>query len=251
MEMLMNNGNVRTITEGQKFELAAMMVKATPKLSDMSFETAEQWIGGQHGFIEALRGVLIPSPPAENEIQPPNFTLAYHSLGLDQQYADFLTSNPLPFVDGHWNIPALKGVTCDKVVETFRELGVNVQTCCGDLDANTPVNDRDPDNGSYWISCKATVEADEELKNLSANVLKERNIQGLTLLERLLLGLAYYLTANNHLDIKNTTYCIGSRYLDGDVPSVGWGSGAREIQVGWCNPDGRFGNLRARAAVSL
>src|SRR3989344_4718614 len=188
MEMLMNNGNVRTISEGQKFELAAMMVKATPKLSDMSFETAEQWIGGQHGFIEALRGVLIPSPPAENEIQPPNFTLAYHSLGLDQQYADFLTSNPLPFVDGHWNIPVLKGVTPNKVVKALRKLGVKVSLYTENLDESVPTNDRDPKNGSYWVRCRATIEADEELKNLSANALAERNIQGLTLLERLLLG---------------------------------------------------------------
>src|SRR3989344_1911632 len=61
-----------------------------------------------------------------------NWRKTYHSLGLDQQYAGFLASNPLPFVDGYWNIPALKGVTCNKVVETFRELGVKVQTYYGD-----------------------------------------------------------------------------------------------------------------------
>ena len=180
-----------------------------------------------------------------------NWRKTYHSLGLDQQYAGFLASNPLPFVDGYWNIPALKGVTCNKVVETFRELGVNVQTCCGDLDANTPVNDRDPDNGSYWISCKATVEADEELKNLSANDLKEQAVSGITLPERLLLELAYFVTTGAHLDVENWTLCSGSRYLDGDVPRMCWGSDAREFRVDWFYPGYGYDGLRARAAVSL
>src|SRR3989344_3835818 len=101
-------------------------------------------------------------------LQLPNFTRAYHSLGLDQQYADFLTSNPLPFVDGYWNIPVLKGVTPNKVVKALRKLGVKVSPYTENRDESVPTNDRNPKNGSYWVRCKATIEADEELKNLSA-----------------------------------------------------------------------------------
>ena len=56
----MAHENVHKITEGQKFELGAMCVKAILKLSDMPFETGKRWIGNQNAFVEALRSALIP-----------------------------------------------------------------------------------------------------------------------------------------------------------------------------------------------
>ena len=113
------------------------------------------------------------------------------------------------------------------------------------------VNDRNPKDGSYWVRCKASVEADEKNKNLSADNLAQKGIRGLTVLERLLLELAYYLASDAHLDVTTVTLCSGSRRSDGNVPYVYWYSNNRKVYVGWCAPDYRFDSLRARAAVSV
>lgn len=120
----------------------------------------------------------------------------------------------------------------------------------GDLDAAVVQNDRDPKNGSYAIWVRDRVEADEELKNLSANQLKERNVQSITLLERLVYELKYYLKTKKHLDIQNWTLCSGSRNVDGYVPYCRWHSDYVKLSVCWCDPDDRRGSLRSRAAVS-
>lgn len=70
-----------------------------------------------------------------------------------------------------------------------------------DLDEAVPTNDRMPVNGSYAIWIRDRVEADEELKNLSANDLKRKNIPGTTLLERLLFELKYFRETGKHLDV--------------------------------------------------
>ena len=109
-------------------------------------------------------------------------------------------------------------------------------------------NDRDPKNGSYAIWVRDRVEADEELRNLSADDLTNKKIPGITLLERLVYESKYFKETGNHLDINNWTLCTGSRYCDGGVPSVGWAYG--EMFDHWFHPDSRFGDLRTREAVS-
>ena len=93
------------------------------------------------------------------------------------------------------------------------------------------------------------VEADEDMKNLSANDLKEKGIVGITLRERLIMELQYYHETGNHLDIENWTLCSDSRYADGDVPYAYWYVG--NVSIRWCSPRSRLDNLRARRAVSL
>jgi hypothetical protein len=132
----------------------------------------------------------------------------------------------------------------------WEKLGVQFYLYTSDLDASVTVNDREPANGSYLIRFAKNVEADEELKNQSANMLAEAGTKGITLLERLLLGMAYFVATGEHLDVKNITLCSGSRDSDGDVPSVRWDVDGRRVYVRWHHPGRGFGNLRARAAVS-
>lgn len=110
--------------------------------------------------------------------------------------------------------------------------------------------DRTAKNGAYAIWVRDRVEADEELKNLSANQLKERGIPGITLEERLIYELKYFRETGKHLDIDNVTLCSGSRYDDGDVPSVSFSRDDRKVYVHWAPPDGRDGRLRSRKTVS-
>jgi hypothetical protein len=116
------------------------------------------------------------------------------------------------------------------------------------LDQAVPTNDRDTKNGHYAIWVRDRVEADEELKNKSANDLKEASTPGNTLLERLLLELKYFKETGKHLDIENWTLCSGSRDSDGCVPGVGWYGD--EMRVGWYYPGFRRGILRSREVVS-
>ncbi|TSC67880.1 MAG: Uncharacterized protein G01um101472_293 [Parcubacteria group bacterium Gr01-1014_72] len=116
------------------------------------------------------------------------------------------------------------------------------------LDKAVPTNDRTAESGSYAIWIRDRVEADEELKNLSADMLTEQSVKGITLLERLLYEIKYHAETGKHLDLKNWTLCSGSRVSDGYVPSVYWNDG--KLWVLWHYVSSRFGNLRSRA-VSL
>jgi hypothetical protein len=174
---------------------------------------------------------------------------AYKLLGMEAEFNEF-TKVGLPESEGLWTVPVLQGVTCNKVVEVLRKLGVQVYLYAEDLDKEVTVNDRDPSNGSYTVSFRCNVEADEEFKNLSANQLKEQNHKGITLLERLLLELAYFMATGKHLDVQNVTLCSGSRYRNGRVPSVRFFSGSRGVDVRWYDPGYHDGHLRSRSVVS-
>lgn len=115
-----------------------------------------------------------------------------------------------------------------------------------DLDKEVIQNDRDPKNGSYPIWARNRVEADDELRNLSANELTRESGTYMTLLERLLYERKYFAETGGHLDVKNVTLCAGSRYLYGYVPDVHWDG---ELEVGYYHPEDAYDYLRARAVV--
>jgi len=96
---------------------------------------------------------------------------------------------------------------------------------------------------------KKTVEADENLKNKSADDLGKKGIEGITLRERIIMELQYFNETGEHLDIINITLCSGSRRSDGDVPDADW-SGSK-FEVGWFDAGDRGGGLRSREAVTL
>jgi hypothetical protein len=177
----------------------------------------------------------------------------YEKLGLLPEIEKFFEANVVGETcedEQTWAMPVLAGATPNKVVAALRKLGVNVYTYVDDLDKSVTKNDRDPNKtGSYRVRFKKTVEADPELANKSAEDLKKEKVNGITLLERLLLELGYFLVTGEHLDIENVTLCSGSRNSDGGVPGVGWSVGTRGLCIDWYSPRRRSGSLRARAAV--
>lgn len=100
---------------------------------------------------------------------------------------------------------------------------------------------------AYSIKFKNVVEADGDMKNLSANDLKAKGIKSITLLERLVFELTYFKKTGKHLDLENWTLCAGSRGSGGGVPYVCWSGGL--LRVSWA--DVEFANpcMRARVAV--
>lgn len=109
------------------------------------------------------------------------------------------------------------------------------------------ISDRDTKNGPYAIRFRDRVEADKELKKLSAGDLKERKISGITLEERLIYELKHFKETGEHLDIDNSTLCAGSRSSRGFVPQVRWSVDV--LSVRWVRPDSHFSVLRSRQAV--
>lgn len=178
-----------------------------------------------------------------------NWARAYEALGMKAEYEAVKLT--VPETAGLWTVPFVKGVTCNNVVAVLKSLGVKFYLYANDLDREVTKNDRDSAKGSYVVSFRATIEADEENKNLSANDCAERAIQGITLLERLLLELTYFLATKQHLDVENVTLCAGSRDRFGIVPGVSWYSGDRKVCVFWYGLGNSGGTLRARSVVSL
>lgn len=148
--------------------------------------------------------------------------------------------------DEFWEIKIEKGMTIEGVLAECKKLFPIWRWTDDNLDQI--VNSERTSSKAYTLKVKANIEADENLKNLSANMLKEKGIVGITLLERLVLELQYFKETGKHLDIDNWTLCSGSRYSDGCVPSVCWSGG--RLDVRWCDVVDASDGLRAREVVS-
>ncbi|MEA1929524.1 MAG: hypothetical protein U9M92_01385 [Patescibacteria group bacterium] len=140
------------------------------------------------------------------------------------------------------------GLTLNRLVEILRQK-FTVWLWAEDLDSAVVNNDRS-NTQAYAIWVRDRIEADEELKNLSAVMLAKQGVRGQTLMERLLHEWVYFSRTRQHLDVKNVTLCSASRDSDGGVPRVYWGTGDRRLQVNWCGAGGRDDDLRPRAVVS-
>ena len=120
---------------------------------------------------------------------------------------------------------------------------------------NKPLDDvldlsfgRDARQHPYIIRLRANIEADKDLKNLSANDIAAQKINTTTLKERLLLSRFLYWKEKSILDREVITLCSGSRCSDGHVPSVHWHDD--RLKVYWYRPDLRYDCLRSRRVVS-
>jgi len=139
-----------------------------------------------------------------------------------------------------------EGLTINQAI-TICQRKFSVWTYANDLDKNVNKNDRTAGK-AYAIWVRDRAEADEELKNLSADDLEEKGINGITLLERLVYELKHFDESGEHLDIDNITLCSGSRASDGSVPNVSWDDG--KLDVWWYYvSDDADAYLRGRAAV--
>jgi len=229
------------------YQVAKLVARIAENLPEMSSDVMQGWIENPKALQKLLLGLC---PPSADALHGLYWDKVYEALGMSAEYEEFAQANSAQDDPNLWIVPVVKGVTCNKVVAGLKKLGVKFYLYTDDLDKAVPTNDRDPSNGSYVIGFARNVEADKENKNLSANTLKSRH-KGITLLERLILELGYFLATRKHLDNENITLCAGSRGRDGYVPSVSWYSDDREVYVFWYDPDISRAYLRSRSAVSL
>jgi hypothetical protein len=240
-----NDTASRIITSGQMKDLGSALMQGVPK--DLAFKYAEYWIGHKKDLALEIKTVL---ESAERRLNlefklfidqwkifyDKYFQLDFSNLEIPEKQSGF---DRLIIIAQGLTLNQIHGVcskqfACDKYTD--------------DLDKAIVKNDRTSEQ-AYAIWVRDRQRADEELKNLSANDLAEKNIPTITLLERLIYELKYWDETGQHLDINDITLCAGSRRFDGGVPSVDWYNG--NFRVIWCNSYGADSNIRARAVVPL
>ncbi len=171
-------------------------------------------------------------------------------FGLQKNFSGLKVPSKQPGFDRL--LVVAKGMTPSRIYSRMKEL-MPAWKYWDNLDSITSDRKADQD---YAIWVRDRVEADEELKNKSANQLKQEGIQGITLEEYLLFVLKYFKEtlqggqAGKHLDIDSWTLCAGSRGSGGRVPRVHWDLLYREVHVSWYSPQDATPFLRARVAVS-
>lgn len=230
----MKNKNAQEMSKEQMRELGIRMLSAIPM--DMSADTAQGWIENPGLLARVMRKALTPDSEFLDEYR--------------RFYKEIFNRNAnLPKAEGregYWMIAIDKGLTLNEAYAAG-ERNFKCWKYADNLDKSVTQNDRTSAQ-SYVVFVKATVEADVEFKNMSADQLKDKGINGITLLERIVLELFYFWKTSWHLDIYNMTLCSGSRNADGFVPYVnGYGDG---VYVHYYSPDNAGDGLRSRSVVS-
>jgi hypothetical protein len=185
---------------------------------------------------------MIATPYADLLLEWEQFYLKHFSPTFD------FASLPVPVRPGDgWRLLIIADIPLEQVYEKCKEL---FQCWCwtdGSFNEIVTWNERDAKNGPYAVWVKDNVEADEELKHLSASDIKVKGMATETLAERLIHELKFFTETGEHLDLKNVTLCAGSRDSFGVVPGVCWRYGA--MTVLWAMPVYCSDSLRSRQAV--
>ena len=233
---------VRKATPDQMKDIYGLAIQAIP--TDLSFETAQSVIGNKSAFIVKVQGLFPDTKTLHDPIKQWE-ALYREEFGESPDFSGVRI--PEKREDFTRLIIVAQGLTLNRAYDACAKK-FPCWRYTDDLDTDVPTNDRTPTE-SYAIWVRDRQEADEELKNLSADDLTEKNIKDITLLERILLELKYFRETGKHLDIQNVTLCSGSRYRDGVVPYAHWfGDG---FKVGWRYRDYLDPYSRSRSVVLL
>ncbi len=232
---------VRKATPDQMKDIYGLAIQAIP--TDLSFETAQSVIGNKSAFIVKVQG-LFPDPKTLHDPIKQWEALYREEFGESPDFSGLTIPEKK---EGFTRLLIVaQGLTLNRAYDACaKKFPCRLYT--DDLYKDVHTNDRTPTE-SYAVLIRDREEADEELKNLSADDLTEKHITGITLLERILLELKYFLETGKHLDKENVTLCSGSRSRGGHVPRADWHGG--EFVVHWRGRGSRRPWLRSRA-VSL
>ncbi|EKE16211.1 MAG: hypothetical protein ACD_11C00026G0001 [uncultured bacterium] len=161
---------------------------------------------------------------------------------------DFSNLN-IPIKPGDdWRLLVIANLSLEQLYAKCKELFSCWRWTDDDLDKKVIWNERDAKKGAYAIWVRDVQEADENLKNLSANGIKEKGMTTETLAERLVHEITFFQETGKHLDVQNITLCAGSCYSDGGIPCVDWFDG--RLGVSWCDAGPSVVHLRSREVVS-
>jgi len=210
----------------------------------MIFEVAESWVGNKGKLTAQVRKIFSATNPYAELLA--DWQVFYRDVfGIEADFSNLTIPTKQAGFDRL--LVLAQGMTPQRLYDKCKELFPSWKYTDDDLD-KIVISDRTAKDGAYAIWIRDRVEADEELKNLSANQLKQQNISGITLEEREIYELKFFKETGKHLDIQNWTLCSGSRCSGGCVPGAGWHGG--RFKVDWSYPGNADDYLRSRQAVS-
>lgn len=151
---------------------------------------------------------------------------------------------------GSWRLLFIaKGLTMNRGFEQCEKL-FNSWRYNDDLDKAIPTNARNAsENYAVWV--RDGVEPDTEHLGKSTRQADNDMKIGITILERIIFEIKYFLETGKHLDIKGVTFCSGSRFSDGYVPGCSWYPADGEFKVDWYHLDYSNSDYGVRSAVSV
>lgn len=154
---------------------------------------------------------------------------------------------PKPSV-GTWRLLIIaQGMTSNKVYAQCEKL-FGCWRYEKNLDTAVSINLRTAQN-HYAVWVLDGIEPDAEFLGKSTRDTDPDMKIGVTLLERLIQELKYFIETGKHLDISGVTFCSGSRYADGDVPCMDWNPYDGRMRVGWYDAGGSSAKRGVRRAV--
>ena len=234
-----------SLTAGQAGEVLSPI---TEVVLGMSSTDAQYWIGNKKKLSKEIRKILVRSNDNEYFDLLLDWQNFYKKLfGTDYNFSNIRIPEKS---EGNWRLLIIADITLETLYAKCKELFPCWRWTNDDFDKIVAENERTAKDGSYAIWAKDEVEADENLKNKSANDIKAIKLNTETFAERFVHELKFFQETGKHLDIKNITLCAGSRYSDGNVPSVRWHGSFSEMSVDWYDPGVAHGHLGSREVVS-
>ncbi len=212
--------------------------------------------GDSHPFYQAIIEYFASKPSVIQDLTPWTVSALMNWRDFYQKYFGIdldTTSIRIPEkVNGFDRLVVIaKGVRLNQVWNIYKDREIPTwQWWSGSLENAMQESERGSVKRSYAFWVRDSQEADDEMKNISAEMIAngEEKIDVENLLERLVHGLKFWDETKKHLDVNNITLCASSRYADGLVPFVGRLDGSR-VFVGGYDPSYRYSCLRARQAV--
>ncbi|MCC6405001.1 MAG: hypothetical protein IT405_01265 [Candidatus Yanofskybacteria bacterium] len=235
------NQTVRMATPDQLKQVWAIVVQALP--TRLTWAQAQYWIGHGRELAAKVRAVFTAVDPYRDVLATWEKLYADH-FGMTVDLSGLRVPDPKP--GSTRLIVVVPGLTIESVLAVCAKRLRVWRWTNDNLDTIT-TSDRSAVAGPYAVWVRDVQEADPEHANKSYNDLKEVGVLGITLLERLLLELVYFLETGQHLDVSNITLCSGSLSRDGGVPSVDFGDG--RLYVNWCSRGSAHVDLRSRQVV--
>jgi hypothetical protein len=167
-------------------------------------------------------------------------------FSLESNFAElFIPEKPSV---GSWRLLIIaQGLTLNQVYKSMS----NAFKCwkyADDLDKSVNQNARNT-TVAYALWVRDGVEPDDKYLGKSTRQADPDMKIGVTLLERMIHEIMHFDETGTHLDIKGVTFCSGSRYSDGGVPSVYWRSDLQKVRVRWYSLDHSLAKFGLREAV--
>lgn len=217
-------------------------------LAKLSFEQVDTLLKNKNGLLrKKLQEVfeVALDPLMEVRLEWEKFYLDHFGITVDFSGIEI----PKQPTGGSWRLIFVpKGLTLNATIVAMQK-HFEVWVYTEDLDGNVPTNTRTSAT-SYAVWVQVGDEPDPEYLGQSTRTADMEGKIGITLLERLVLGLKYFIEIGKHLDIEVVTLCTGSRRVGGAVPGVYWYAGNGKVRVDLFDVDIVSAMCGLRQAVS-